>query len=190
MVSGCLFFVGPVVWRGNRRLGMWVPKNGIFDFGGLEIVGMGSARRSELWGGISPVLLFVALACPSLVCGEDLFRRGDANADGYFDISDAVHISRWVFQGEPGTPPICYYFNLADVNNDGRIDIADPIHLFLHLFSGGPEPPAPFPDCGPHPGGGRSDLRLSRLQRPGAISRRLQFRSRYYPGVGRNLRRA
>jgi hypothetical protein len=83
------------------------------------------------------------------------FKRGDANADGLIDVSDAVHVLAWLFLGGP--PPPCK--DAADINNDSdilhdpaRIDLSDPVYLLSYLFLGGPPPPAPGPHrCGPDP---------------------------------------
>lgn len=77
------------------------------------------------------------------------FVRGDANADGGIDISDAITILSILFT--PGTPaPVCT--DSADVNDDGAFDIGDAISLLSSLFVfGSPSPPVPNPGCGPDP---------------------------------------
>jgi len=76
------------------------------------------------------------------------FRRGDTNADGKTDISDAVRTLGFLFLGNP-TSLACG--KSADVNDDGTIDLSDPIAILNHLFSGAPAPPEPFGDCGVDP---------------------------------------
>jgi WD40 repeat protein len=66
------------------------------------------------------------------------FRRGDFNADGVVNLTDAISALLHLFRG--GSSPPC--LETADVDNGGRIDLADPIYLLNHLFLGGP-PPAP-----------------------------------------------
>ncbi|MCA9728886.1 MAG: right-handed parallel beta-helix repeat-containing protein, partial [Candidatus Eisenbacteria bacterium] len=79
---------------------------------------------------------------------EDEFVRGDANADGTVDISDAVFCLESPFL--PGSSaPSC--FDAADANDDSGFDISDPVSLLAFLFSGGAAPPAPFPGCGTDP---------------------------------------
>lgn len=73
------------------------------------------------------------------------FRRGDANADGKVNVSDAVSILSWRFRG--GAGPGC--LDAADANGDEKADVADAIYLVLHLFQGGAPPPAPGRLCGP-----------------------------------------
>jgi hypothetical protein len=73
-----------------------------------------------------------------------VFFRGDANADGVFDISDPVTLLRSQFHGDA----IVRCDDAGDSNDDGKLDIADAIHVFRYLFQGEDPPPAPFPDAG------------------------------------------
>jgi hypothetical protein len=82
------------------------------------------------------------------------FRRGDANADGRFDI------------GDPIVTIVCLFFSVrdcprcpeaADANDDGVVDVSDPVYLLNWQFLGEAPPPEPFPACGvdlsrPEPG--------------------------------------
>jgi hypothetical protein len=72
------------------------------------------------------------------------FVRGDANADGMPDISDAVTVLGFLFLGDPMND--CG--DAADFNDDGEVDISDPLRLLGHLFLGSPRPPEPFGGCG------------------------------------------
>lgn len=72
------------------------------------------------------------------------FVRGDANADGELDVSDAVTGLVWLFAG--GVQLECE--KAADVNDSGTIDITDAIHTLDWLFRGGPSPASPL-SCGP-----------------------------------------
>jgi PKD repeat protein len=88
-----------------------------------------------------------------------LFHRGDPNASGTIDLSDAIAIFTHLFLGE--AYPSC--LESANANNDGAIDISDGIHLLRWLFTGGPEPAPPGPTsapCGldPDPAGSPGDL--------------------------------
>lgn len=69
---------------------------------------------------------------------EGLFRRGDANADGFVNISDVSFIMAYLFEG--GAVPPC--LDAADVDDDGRLRINDGMVLANYLFMGG-LPPAP-----------------------------------------------
>ena len=88
----------------------------------------------------------------AVVRGEDaprlaLFRRGDSNADGDQNITDAVQILNFLFLG--GAGPLCQ--KSADVDDSGTVQLTDPVRLLNHLFLGGPAPPAPFAACGVDP---------------------------------------
>ncbi len=74
------------------------------------------------------------------------FRRGDCNADGRFDIADAVTMLNCQFGNQ-----ICQCFDACNVNDDPWFDISDPIYALNYQFSTGPAPRAPFPNCGLDP---------------------------------------
>ncbi len=82
------------------------------------------------------------------------FRRGDANADGAINLTDALYVLNHLFRGaeEPGC------MDAADSNDDGTVNLSDPIYLLRHLFQGGPELPAPGFECGPDPETGADTL--------------------------------
>ncbi|MBI4584451.1 MAG: SUMF1/EgtB/PvdO family nonheme iron enzyme [Planctomycetes bacterium] len=71
------------------------------------------------------------------------FRRGDANADGNFDISDPIVILNYLFTGASNLSCL----SAADANDDGQADLTDAIGLLGWRFLGDPPPPPPFPDC-------------------------------------------
>lgn len=73
------------------------------------------------------------------------FIRGDINADGKYNLSDAVTLLRYLFSGY-NLPYDC--LDVADCNGDRKVDSADPIFLLGYLFSGGRPFPAPFEECG------------------------------------------
>jgi len=76
---------------------------------------------------------------------EVTWIRGDANASGQVDISDAVTILLYLFLG---TPASLTCLESADIEAGGAIDIGDPIQLLGYLFRGGSPPAAPYPACG------------------------------------------
>jgi hypothetical protein len=78
---------------------------------------------------------------------EDWFLRGDANAGGEVDISDAITILLVLFEGtaQPECP------KTTDANDDGETNITDAIFLLSYLFTGGAAPPSPYPECGSDP---------------------------------------
>jgi hypothetical protein len=67
------------------------------------------------------------------------FLRGDPNADGTVDISDAIGTLSWLFLGSAA--PKCE--EAADVNADGKQDPSDAIALLTYLFQDGAPPPFP-----------------------------------------------
>ena len=85
--------------------------------------------------------------------GAATFVRGDANADGKFDIADAICVLGYLFGGAEDAckqkVPAC--FDAADANDDGKIDIADAVKILGYLFAQAGPLPAPFPACGIDP---------------------------------------
>lgn len=83
-------------------------------------------------------------------CELVAFRRGDANADGERDISDAVSILLYLFS--ESAQLLC--LDALDSNDDRRIDISDAVGLLAYLFRDGFPPREPLATCGidPTPG--------------------------------------
>jgi len=79
--------------------------------------------------------------------GSGEFERGDCNADGGYDIGDAIFTLAALFSG--GATPVCA--DACDANDDGAVDIGDPIYTLAALFSGGSPPDEPRGQCGPDP---------------------------------------
>jgi hypothetical protein len=61
------------------------------------------------------------------------FRRGDVNEDSRCDISDAIGILGYLFQGFRAVRCI----DAADVDDDGEVVLNDPLILLRSLFQGG-----------------------------------------------------
>lgn len=83
-------------------------------------------------------------------CVRTLFHRGDPDATGVVDITDAIFVLQYLFVG--GAVPPC--LEAADIQDDGAVDIADAVAILLHLFAGNapPAPPGPPPTaCGVDP---------------------------------------
>ncbi len=94
------------------------------------------------------VYSLVIIARPSGAPPVPEFRRGDANADGKVDISDAVSTLLWLFAGLSEPPCL----EAVDADTSGKIDLTDAIYTLQYLFQGGSSPPAPGPEaCGPAP---------------------------------------
>jgi hypothetical protein len=79
---------------------------------------------------------------------EDLFVRGDADADARVLASDALAILGFLFHGESDAVRC---LDAADVDDDGGVSLSDAVYLLNALFRGTAPPPAPFPFCGPDP---------------------------------------
>jgi hypothetical protein len=79
--------------------------------------------------------------------GAERFLRGDADASGARDISDAVALLGFLFLGNG--PPGC--IDAADADDGGSVDISDAVFLLSFLFLGGEAPPPPFASCGGDP---------------------------------------
>jgi len=75
-----------------------------------------------------------------------VFRRGDANGDGKYDIGDPIRILNHLFASGP-----MECVDTADVNDDGQLDIGDGIRLLNYLFASGPAPEPPGIACGADP---------------------------------------
>ena len=76
------------------------------------------------------------------------FRRGDANADGDVNLTDATVILGALFGGQAA---VVTCEKSADSNDNGALEISDGIRLLAHLFQAGPAPAAPFGACGIDP---------------------------------------
>lgn len=85
----------------------------------------------------------------NVVSCDTSFRRGDADADGLTNVTDAVVVLTYLFIG--GAAPGC--LDACDANDTGTIDLTDGVYLLGFLFLGGPPPPEPFASCGPDPTG-------------------------------------
>ena len=72
------------------------------------------------------------------------FVRGDANSDGFVDVSDPIFLLN-AHQVAGAPPPEC--LDAADPNDDASLDISDPIYLLNFLFQGTAPPLYPFPEC-------------------------------------------
>ncbi|MBI4600950.1 MAG: hypothetical protein HY721_03230 [Planctomycetes bacterium] len=79
---------------------------------------------------------------------ETAFRRGDANADGAVDVSDAVAILLYRFGGA-SSAVLCS--RSADSDDSGEVDLADAVALLQALFLGAAPPPEPSAACGLDP---------------------------------------
>jgi hypothetical protein len=89
--------------------------------------------------------IYLAKLAPDLP--RSAFARGDADASGELDITDAVVVLSYLFQSGPA--PTCQ--DAADSDDNGKVNITDPIYVLGHLFLGGPAPTEPSGKCGADP---------------------------------------
>jgi hypothetical protein len=80
-------------------------------------------------------------------CQGQHFVRGDSNASGAVDLSDAVFVLGYLFQG--AREPTC--LDAADANDDGAVDVTDPVYTLLFLFLAGQPIAGPYPTCDADP---------------------------------------
>lgn len=77
----------------------------------------------------------------SNVCGEDNYTScypGDANGDGLINITDAVFLIDYIFDGGPANRP--YSVCSGDANGDCLAGITDAVYLIQWIFKGGLAP--------------------------------------------------
>ena len=122
---------------GDDAAGDDVADNG-GDDAGEDMEGVGAAFE-ELLELDAPELSFDVLEPHNA-----RFLRGDSNDDGSVDVSDAVAVLGYLFQG--GNAPYCA--DAADANDDGSVDIGDPIVILRSLFQGSARIRAPYPRAG------------------------------------------
>jgi hypothetical protein len=81
-------------------------------------------------------------------CQGTPFIRGDADDNSRVELTDAVQILGFLFQGLPA--PGC--FDAADADDNGGVELTDAVRILGFLFQGTAPPPAPGPvDCGEDP---------------------------------------
>jgi hypothetical protein len=80
-------------------------------------------------------------------CDVPDFIRGDFNANGLIDMSDACLELCYLFLGR--SSPSC--LDAADANDDGLLSLCDPVAILMALFGRGYRLPAPSQVCGDDP---------------------------------------
>ena len=63
---------------------------------------------------------------------------GDPNADGDFNVGDAVYLINYVFKG--GAAPVPYVICSGDPNKDCQVNVGDAVYMINYVFKGGPAP--------------------------------------------------
>src|SRR5262245_32489999 len=101
------------------------------------------------WFAILATVLACMASMVSARAQDATFRRGDLDANGKVEITDAVNLLLFLFLG--GGTPSC--LEAADFDDSGeKPDISDAVNILQFLFLGGAAPPAPGPfTCGPDP---------------------------------------
>ncbi|MFH2054320.1 MAG: dockerin type I domain-containing protein, partial [bacterium] len=66
---------------------------------------------------------------------------GDADGDLLVNVTDAVYIIQYIFNGGAAPDPL----SIADVNCDGSVNITDAVYLVAYIFASGPVPCADCP---------------------------------------------
>jgi len=72
------------------------------------------------------------------------FVRGDPDANGLVNLTDAIFILNYLFLG--GELPTCV--DAADTDNNSTVQLTDGIYLLRFLFLGSEPPPEPHESCG------------------------------------------
>jgi len=127
--------IAPCEW--NSRVAFLWPSDRNYHYATPEALVI--YRRTLLW-------VLGLLNSPNR--SSTLFRRGDSDASGDVDLTDAVYSLNALFQGGP--EPSCR--DAADANDDEQLDLTDAVYTLNRLFQGGPAIPAPvnigFQGCG------------------------------------------
>ena len=97
---------------------------------------------------VSLLLVLSFLYLPAGKLEAQVFRRGEADGRPGLNITDAIHILRFLFAGEPA---MLGCMDAADVDDDGSVAINDAVYLLNFLFRRGLPLPDPFPECGLDP---------------------------------------
>lgn len=63
---------------------------------------------------------------------------GDANGTGFYNISDAVYLINFIFDGGPAPTP--HATGSGDADCSGNVTISDPVYLLSFIFGGGQAP--------------------------------------------------
>ncbi len=114
-------------------------KNGIKGVGQPQDLTITSLINPDIQSAVVNGLTFEVSNAPP----EILFKRGDSNNDGAVDISDAIHVLRYLFLGDDEL----HCQDASDSNDDELIDISDALHLLGVLHLGKPAIP-PGLNCG------------------------------------------
>lgn len=142
-----------------RVLGRNLPPDAIISLGENPLVDQLRIGTCEIVGTTPPgepgevdVTVTSALGAAALPGGfryvpEDGFRRGNCNADGNTDITDAIALLGYLFLGSEEPPCL----EACNADDDATLTISDAVVVLSFLFTGGVPPQPPYPDCGTDP---------------------------------------
>ena len=81
------------------------------------------------------------------LAGAPSYYCGDADGNGFVNISDAVYLIAYIFSGGPAPSPLA----AGDCDCNGFVNISDAVYLIGYIFGGGPAPCDPdndgIPEC-------------------------------------------
>ena len=63
--------------------------------------------------------------------------RGDVDSTFDINVSDAVYIIEYTFNGGPEPVPYLY---IGDANCDGTVNVSDAVKIIIYVFNNGPAP--------------------------------------------------
>lgn len=141
----------PYIFPSKVR-GSYLPTIASFPHGAANGVGrtFGCFCRKEC---LMKYMMAIFLACMLwggqvlAASGPSKFMRGDANGDGFIDISDAVRVLITLFR----SPELSSCDDAMDANDDGQLDVSDAVTVLVYLFRDGKASPAPLMECGDDP---------------------------------------
>lgn len=99
--------------------------------------------QTDIAGSEWHINCFDAAAVTDLTPPGTLFRRGDCNNDGDFNLSDAVCILSYLFS-DGGADCM----DALDTQDDGALNLADAVYLLAYLFANDDPPAPPGLACG------------------------------------------
>ena len=110
------------------------------------IIGTIPGQAVEFGRGLTTTSERVSVRCGG---GQRSFIRGDANADGEVNLSDAVTVLGYLFLSGGIECEVA-----GDTDDSGKVNVSDVIFMLDALFRGGEPVVPPYPSCGPLPSGG------------------------------------
>jgi hypothetical protein len=128
-------------WKPFRPLTLSAPAE-------TMLAGFAVTAGDEAQRGTVAALVF----CTAPSTGGPVFHRGDVDANGTLQLTDAVGALSYLFTG--GAEPGC--FDAADADDNGKLELTDAIRILGHLFLGAEAPAPPGPpseSCGVDPTG-------------------------------------